>query len=100
MWLGALVSGLGVWAFGSDGITVGASGIIYAFIGFLFFDAYFNPTIRSWLFAIISFVAYSGTLISFVSFLPSISWAGHFWGFASGILLAYLLRHQDSAIIK
>ena len=94
MLLGAMGSGIGVWVFGSSGITVGASGLVFALIGFLFFDAYFNPSLRSWFFAIISFFAYGGALLSLVSFLPTISWAAHFWGFLSGILLAYALSKR------
>ncbi|MDB4836939.1 rhomboid family intramembrane serine protease [Marinomonas sp.] len=92
---GAIGSGLGVWLFSSGGLVVGASGIVFALLGFLLADAIYNPSIRSWLFAVISFFAYGGALFSFVSFLPHISWAAHFWGFATGIFLAYLLKSKN-----
>lgn len=95
MFFGAIGSGLGVWVFGANGVTVGASGLVFSLIGFLFFDAYFNPSIRSWLFAILSFLIYGSSLLSLVSFLPTISWAAHFWGLISGILLAYVLSKRN-----
>lgn len=91
---GAIGSGIGVWLFASSGLVVGASGVVFALLGFLLADAIYNPSLRSWIFAIISFFAYGGALFSFISVLPHISWAAHFWGFATGILLAYLLKGE------
>ncbi|MBJ7536525.1 rhomboid family intramembrane serine protease [Marinomonas transparens] len=97
MILGAIGSGVGVWCFGSSGLVVGASGMVFALLGFLFADAIFNPSLRNWLIAIVAFFAYGGTLFSLVSFLPYISWAAHFWGFVSGILLSILLGRRRSS---
>lgn len=96
MILGAIGSGIGVWLFASKGLVVGASGMVFAFLGYLFADALFNPSLRSWLFAIISFIAYGSALFSLVSFLPYISWSAHFWGFISGIFLSYTLGRKSS----
>jgi membrane associated rhomboid family serine protease len=94
MIFGAIGSGVGVWLFASNGLVVGASGMIFAFLGYLFADALFNPSLRSWLFAILSFFAYGSALFSLVSFLPYISWSAHFWGFATGILLSYSIGRK------
>lgn len=90
--LGILGSGVGTWLFANANVVVGVSGLVYALIGFLFTQAYFNPSIRSWLSAILSFVFFGGALLSLFNFLPYISWAAHFWGFASGIGIAYLFK--------
>ena len=92
MIFGAIGAGAGAWLFSSGGIVVGASGMIYALIGFLFAQAFFNPTLRSWLSAILSLIFFGGALLSFFNFMPYISWSAHFWGFVSGIGLAYLYR--------
>lgn len=92
MILGALGSGLGVWLFSSGGPVVGASGMLFSLLAYLFADALFNPSLRSWIFAIIAFLAYGGTLLSLVNFIPHISWSAHFWGFITGILLAFYGR--------
>lgn len=95
MLLGGIGSGIGTWLFGSAGIVVGASGIVYALIGYLFARAYFSPSLRTWACAVASLLLYSGALWSFFSFLPYISWAAHFWGFVSGIGVAYLYKRVD-----
>jgi len=92
MVFGAIGAGAGTWLFGSGGVVVGASGMIYALIGFLFSQAFFNPSLRSWLSAVLSFVFFGGALLSFFNFMPYISWAAHFWGFVSGIGVAYLFK--------
>jgi membrane associated rhomboid family serine protease len=86
--LSIIGSGLGTWMFSTAGVVVGASGLIYGLIGFLFANAYFSPSFRSWLIALLTFFLYGGTLASLFVVLPHVSWAGHAWGFISGILIA------------
>ena len=89
---GAVGSGLGAWVFGSGGYVVGASGVVFALIGYLLADAYFSPSLRSWGIAVVSLALYGSALLSLLSFLPFISWAGHFWGLIAGIAAASALR--------
>jgi membrane associated rhomboid family serine protease len=90
--LGIIGSGLGTWAFSLGGLVVGASGLVYVLIGFLFADAYFRPSPRSWLYAILSFALYGGALLSLFTLLPHISWAAHFSGLVTGIALAFMFK--------
>lgn len=92
MLCGAIGSGLGAWVFGSGGYVVGASGVVFALIGYLLADAYFSPSLRSWGIAVVSLALYGSALLSLLSVLPLISWAGHFWGLVSGIAAASVLR--------
>ncbi|GHB67359.1 hypothetical protein GCM10008107_16010 [Psychrosphaera saromensis] len=94
--LGIIGSGIGTWLFGSGGLVVGASGLVYALIGFLFTQAFFNPSLRSWFSAILAFVLFGGALLSLFNMLPYISWAAHFWGFVSGIGIAYLFKARNN----
>lgn len=92
MLFGAIGGGIGAWLFSTGGIVVGASGMIYALIGFLFAQALFTPSIRSWAGALLTLIFFGGALLSFFSFSPFISWAGHFWGFVAGIGTAYAFK--------
>lgn len=92
MLFSAIGSGLGVWLFSLGGVVVGSSGMVFGLIGFLFADAYYRPSLRSWLYAALSFILYSGTLLSLLTVIPHISWAAHFWGFVSGALIARTFR--------
>ena len=92
---GVVGSGFGTWVFGSDGYVVGASGVVFALIGYLLADAYFSPSLRSWGIAVVSLALYGSALLSLLSFLPFISWAGHFWGLVSGIAAASFQRSAE-----
>jgi membrane associated rhomboid family serine protease len=92
MFTGVVCSGLGTWLFSSGHLVIGASGLVFSLIGFLLADAWFSPSLRSWTVAILSFVLYGGILLSLFVSSPYVSWAAHFWGFISGIVIALLLR--------
>lgn len=97
VFIGTVGSGLGTWIFSSGDLVIGASGIVFALIGFLLADAYFNPTLRSWAVALSAFFLYGGALWSIFVFLPFVSWAAHFWGMVSGIAFAMFLQKDSKA---
>jgi membrane associated rhomboid family serine protease len=90
--ISALVSGLGIWLFGgSRTIHLGASGVIFGLLGALLARAYFE---RSWAALALALVAgflYGGMLWGVLPGTPGVSWLGHFFGFAGGVLAARLL---------
>jgi membrane associated rhomboid family serine protease len=92
MALSIVGAGIGTWLFAGAGVVVGASGLVYGLIGFLFGHAVFHPSIRSWAVALVSLFLFGGAVLSIFSFNPYISWAAHFWGFASGIAIAFIMR--------
>jgi membrane associated rhomboid family serine protease len=65
---------------------------VFALIGFLFADAWFSPSLRSWVVAVSAFVLYGGAVSSIFVYVPFISWAAHFWGLVSGVVSAMVLR--------
>ncbi|NJN49704.1 MAG: rhomboid family intramembrane serine protease [Alkalinema sp. RL_2_19] len=46
------VSGIGTWIFGSNGVHIGMSGVIFGYFGFLLARAYFERTIGSFVVAL------------------------------------------------
>jgi membrane associated rhomboid family serine protease len=90
--LGVAGSGLGTWLFSTGGPVIGASGLVYALIGYLLADAYFSPSLRSWGVALLAFFLYGGALKALFIFIPYISWSAHFWGLISGITIARLMK--------
>ena len=83
-----LIGGLGTWLFGRDAIHLGASGLVFGYIGFLLINGYQVQTLITIGFAIIVFVMYGSQLWSM---LPSssenkVSWEGHLFGFIGGIV--------------
>ena len=79
-----------VWLFGSgDSIHIGASGVIFGLMGFLMFLGIFRREWIALIFSAVIFVLYGGAIVSLLVYVPGISWAGHFYGFISGIFAAW-----------
>ncbi len=88
---GILLGGLGVWVFGSNGYHVGASGLIFAFWGYLIADAWFRRSVRSILISVITLLLYGGLLFSLFSYRPYVSFSSHLFGLLAGVIAARLL---------
>jgi len=86
----ALISGAGVWLFGSSGNHVGASGLIYGFAGYLLFRAAFDRQWGSVVITVLVAVTYSTGLAMGLVPQDRISWTGHFFGFIGGVVAARL----------
>jgi len=87
-----------VWLFGGPNtVHIGASGIIFGLIGFLMFIGIFRREWKALFFSIVIFLFYGGALLSLVTYMPGVSWTGHFFGFLSGILAAWWLRQATIA---
>lgn len=92
-----LVGGAATWLLARDAIHIGASGVIFGYVGFLFGMAYFQRSLRAIAIAVLVGLVYGGGLL--VGFLPrpGISWEGHLFGFAAGVLTAAWLGGKRPA---
>jgi membrane associated rhomboid family serine protease len=91
-----LISGLGVWFFGA-GPTVGASGVIFGYLGFLFMRGIVE---RSWwniAVALLVGLLYWSVLSGVVPGEDYVSWQAHLFGLAAGLLAAILFRRRRPA---
>lgn len=86
-----LVSGLGVWLFGASGVHVGASGVIFGYLGFLLLRGYFERNFASILLSLIVGVLYGGMIWGVLPTQLGISWEGHLFGFIGGVIAARFL---------
>jgi membrane associated rhomboid family serine protease len=91
-----LVSGLGVWFVGSpQSVVVGASGVIFGYLGLLLMRGIVERT--WWNLAVVLLVGllYGWQLLGGI--LPTddpVSWQGHLFGLAGGMLSAILFRRR------
>ena len=91
------VGGMLVWLFGGgDRIHIGSSGIIFGLIGFLLFIGLYRRDWKALAASLFTGLAYGSSLQSLLVHTPGISWSGHFFGFASGVLAAYLMRKKQA----
>jgi membrane associated rhomboid family serine protease len=83
-----LVGGLGTWMFGRDAVHLGASGLVFGYIGFLLAGVYVGPTILTLGFALLVFWMYGHQLWGMLpsSRADAVSWEGHLFGFVGGIV--------------
>ena len=84
-----VVAGLGTWALGAPNtIHIGASSIVFGFIGFLHSRGFFEKSVVWIEIALVVAMLYGGALWSLFSVTRGISWTGHVFGFVGGIVAA------------
>jgi membrane associated rhomboid family serine protease len=92
--ISALFSGLGTWLFGRENTYhIGASGVIYGYIGFLLVYGLVSRNILAMALGIITFLLYGRYIIGILPTRPNISWEGHLFGFIGGVFAAYLISY-------
>jgi len=90
--IAALVGGLGTWLVGNpNSVHIGASGIVFGYLGFLLFKAYFERSVAAIFLSFTAAFLYGGVLIGILPLQRGISWEGHLFGFIGGIIAAKLL---------
>jgi membrane associated rhomboid family serine protease len=92
--LAILIGGFGTWLFGSPGYHIGASGVIFGYLGFLMLRGYFERSFFSMLFSVVVAFFYGGLLWGVVPNQLGISWEGHLFGFLGGVVAAKLLARK------
>ncbi|AOW99051.1 rhomboid family intramembrane serine protease [Moorena producens PAL-8-15-08-1] len=90
-----LVGGLGVWLLGApNSVHIGASVLIFGYLGFLLFRGFFERNLPSIFLSIIVGFLYGGLVWGVLPSQPHVSWQGHLFGFIGGILAARLLAKR------
>lgn len=91
--LTALTSGIGIWIFGGENtIHIGASGIIFGFLGFLLLRGYFEREVFSALISLVVCFFYGSRLWRILPLREKFSWEGHLFGFLGGAAAARYLE--------
>ncbi len=87
-----LVTGSAVWVFGrSNAIHLGASGIVFGYLGFLLVKGFIEKRARWIAVSILLGFLYSGFMYNMLPSDRTVSWESHFFGFLSGIFASYIL---------
>lgn len=87
-----LLGGLGVWLFGrSNSIHIGASGLIFGYLGFLLSRGFFERNTKWILISIGLLITYGGVIHGVLPGQAGISWLGHLCGFLAGVGVARLM---------
>lgn len=89
-----ILTGIAVWLFAKNAWHIGASGVVYGLVSFVFWTGIFRRNIKSIVLALVVTILYSGYFAGIVPTEPGISWESHLFGAIVGIFVAYLFRKQ------
>jgi len=90
-----IVSGLGVWLFAPpNSIHIGASGVIFGYLGYLLFRGYFQRSPGAIFLSLFVAFVYGSMIWGVLPNQNGISWQGHLFGFIGGAIAARLLSPQ------
>ncbi|ARV12612.1 rhomboid family intramembrane serine protease [Gilvibacter sp. SZ-19] len=89
---GIVLSGLGTWLIGRPAFHIGASGVVYMLVSFLFFKGVFSGYYRLIALSLIVVFLYGGLLWYVFPIDPKISWEGHLSGFFVGFVFAGFVK--------
>lgn len=90
-----VTAGLGTWLFGAErSVHVGASSLVYGYLGFLLLRGYFERNQTSVMLSILVFFLYGGVVWGVLPTQAGISWEGHLFGFVGGVLAARYISKQ------
>jgi membrane associated rhomboid family serine protease len=90
-----LIGGLGTWLTGSTGTHVGASILVCGWFVFLLARGLLTRSPAQILLAVVLFALWGSVLWSLLPGAAGISWQGHLFGAAGGLVAAYLVAHAD-----
>ena len=93
-----VLTGTLVWLFARQLYHIGVSGIVYGFLGYLFFSGIFKRDNRSIGLALLVTFLYGGLVWGVLPGFKGISWESHFFGGIAGIFCAFLYRKYDPPI--
>lgn len=90
-----LGTGILVWIFAREVYHIGASGIIYGFVSFLFFSGIFRKDNRSIALALVVIFLYGGLIWGVLPVEKGVSWESHLSGAIVGLISAFVFRKAD-----
>src|SRR5215472_11165012 len=89
----AVVSGLAVWLFqGGNELTVGASGLIFGYFGYVLSRGVFDRNLIDVLTALVMALSYAYILTVAIPGAPGVSWIGHLGGLIGGLASGWIFR--------
>ena len=91
---GIISTGLLTWIIGSSGNHIGASGLIYVLVSFIFFKGIFAKHYRLIALSLMVVFLYGSMIWYVFPIKQGMSWEGHLGGFITGLIFALIFRNQ------
>lgn len=87
-------TGVWVWIAGREAYHVGASGLIYSFVCFLFYSGIFRRKQSLMALSLLMIFLYGSLIWGILPMQPKISWESHLLGAVAGFVIAFFLRKE------
>ncbi|TMR23221.1 rhomboid family intramembrane serine protease [Nonomuraea turkmeniaca] len=89
-----VIGGLGTWLTSPAVYTVGASGLVFGYFGYILSRGVFDRRLLDIVIAVGVGIAYYGILAGLLPNQEGISWQGHLFGLIGGVVAGWVLRHK------
>ena len=93
-WLIYFLTGIAVWLFARPVSHIGASGVVYGLVAFIFWNGIFRRSMRSIILAALVMLLYSGMFMGVLPDQEGVSWESHLLGSLAGIFVAYMFKSE------
>ena len=88
---GGLIGGFATWLLARPLIHVGASGVIFAYFGYLLCTGLFERRLGAIALSLFALVAWGGLAFGVLPGQPGVSWESHLFGLIGGAAAAWLI---------
>lgn len=89
-----LVTGVLVWLLARPSVHIGASGVVFGYLGFLMLAGWFERSASAVLLSVVVGLVYGGAMFGVLPGQDGISWESHLFGFVAGALAARLVAKR------
>ena len=90
-----IVPNILVWFFGRSAFHIGASGIVYGLVTFMFFSGIIRRDSRSIALSLVVTFLYGSLVWGVLQIDEKVSWESHLFGALTGIICAFIFRKKD-----
>ena len=91
-----VLGGVALWCFGREAAHIGASGVVFGYIGFLVTRGLYERRWRSIGVAVLVVFLYGGAIWGVLPSQPGVSWEAHLFGLLAGIIVARVAFARES----
>ena len=91
-----LVPGIAVWLLARDGVHVGASGLVFGLVSYIFVAGLIRRDRRAMATSMLVAFMYGSVAWGMLPINPRVSWETHLAAALTGVIMAVLMRHRDN----
>jgi membrane associated rhomboid family serine protease len=95
-----LMTGIWIWCFARPSYHIGASGLVYSFVFFLFFSGVLRKDRAAMAVSLLVTFLYGSIVWGILPLIEEVSWEAHLMGTLAGIFFAWYYRKSDGPTPK